>query len=556
MRYKQFVVANLLCVLLLLPSTTSVEVAGQGNAPSVGAKTSASVEQDFAEALTIIEDKYVDGAKLDYNTAFKSSIIGMLRALDPHSNYYDRQEFEELRTDQRSEYYGIGASIGARQVGGNTDTYVIAPTENSPAARAGLRFGDRIVEISGEAMRGKTFAEVRSRLRGPRGSVIKVKVERAATKNIETVDVARDVVPQPSIPSVYALSSGVGYIGLTDGFNTTTADELEVALANLQARNVRSLVLDLRDNPGGFVDQAVRVASKFLQRGQLVLTQKGRAQRGDRLYRSEEIAPVLLPLVVLVNGSSASASEIVAGALQDHDRALIVGENSFGKGLVQSIIPLEYGAGLTLTSAKYYTPSGRLIQRDYSNENLYEYYTRGNSKGANGGAGANQTRTESRTDTGRIVYGGGGIMPDEAAKPFLYSAAQLRLIDPTFAFVRELLSGRIAGFENYRAVEKLDYNHILLPTDFPVTDALYAGFKSYVANQNSYKLTSAQIDHNRDLVARQLRYNMLTATYGTTIAGQVFIADDPQVVKAIEVMPRARELALQAAMRLRRGRPS
>ncbi|MBA2503807.1 MAG: S41 family peptidase [Pyrinomonadaceae bacterium] len=391
MHYKQFVVAILLFHLLPSPSALNVKVAGQERTSPVGGETNASgaVERDFAETLTIIEDKYVDGSRLDYNTAFKSSIIGMLRALDPHSNYYDRQEFEELRTDQRSEYYGSGASISARQVEGNTDTYVITPSENSPAARAGLRFGDRIVEIGGEAMRGKSFAEVRSRLRGLRGSVIKVKVERAATKSMETVDVRRDVVPQPSIPSVYALPSGVGYIGLTDGFNTTTADELEVALADLQARNVRSLVLDLRDNPGGFVEQAVRVASKFLQRGQLVLTQKGRAQKGDRLYRSEEIAPVLLPLVVLVNNLSASASEIVAGALQDHDRALIVGENSFGKGLVQSIIPLEYGAGLTLTSAKYYTPSGRLIQRDYSNENLYDYYTRGNSNGANREARAN-----------------------------------------------------------------------------------------------------------------------------------------------------------------------
>ncbi|MBA2341137.1 MAG: PDZ domain-containing protein, partial [Pyrinomonadaceae bacterium] len=328
------------------------------------AGTTGAVEQDFSDALTIVEQNYVDGGKLDYNTVIKSSIIGMLRSLDPHSNYYDRAEFEELRTDQRSEYFGIGASINNWRLNGDqVDTYIMATFEGSPAERAGLRYGDRIVSVDGQTMAGKSSAEVRDKIRGPRGTTVKVAVERTSNGRTETVEITRDAVPQPSVPDYYMLRPGVGYVDMTRGFNYETAAELDRAIEVLRERGATSLVLDLRGNPGGFLDQAVKVADEFLSRGQVILTQKGRSRGGERTYKSNNNQPNVTPLVVLINGGSASASEIVAGALQDHDRALIVGENSFGKGLVQSIIPLEYGAGLTLTSAKYYTPSGRLIQR-------------------------------------------------------------------------------------------------------------------------------------------------------------------------------------------------
>jgi carboxyl-terminal processing protease len=325
---------------------------------------------------------------LNYNETIKSSIIGMLRTLDPHSNYYDRREFEELRNDQRSEYYGIGASINNWTIDSNTDTYIMATFEGSPAQRAGLRYGDRIAQVDGQDMRGKSSAEVRDRIRGPRGSEVRLMIERAATGRIEPVVITRDAVGQPSIPDYYMLRPGVGYIDMQRGFNTTTSDELERALTVLRGQAMTSLVLDLRNNPGGFLDQAVRVADRFLQRGQVILTQRGRtpasecsrraerAENGDCVHRARNESSDNTPLIVLINRGSASASEIVAGALQDHDRGLIVGETSFGKGLVQSIFFLEYGAGLTLTSAKYYTPSGRLIQRDYSNGSLYDYYRR------------------------------------------------------------------------------------------------------------------------------------------------------------------------------------
>jgi carboxyl-terminal processing protease len=540
-------------------TTTGKAPSGTTAAPSrrpsvrarINSNATAGVEQDFAEALTVIQDNYVDGKKLDYNNVFKSSIIGMLRSLDPHSNYYDREEFDELKTDQRSEYFGIGASIQNYTVGEQTDTYIAATFENSPAARAGLRYGDKIIEVDGVKMHGKSSLEVRDKIRGPRGSQVKVTVERASNARPETVEITRDAVPQPSIPDAYMLKPGVGYVDMTHGFNYTTTDELTQALEDLHKQGMTSLVLDLRNNPGGFLDQAIRVAEKFLRNGQLILTQKGRNGFTDKSYESNNPNPEMTPLVLLVNGNTASASEIVSGAMQDHDRALIVGQTTFGKGLVQSIIPLDYGAGLTLTSAKYYTPSGRLIQRDYSNGGFYDYYTRGGSNrfDEKDQPAAKPTGPESRTDTGRPVYGGGGIMPDETIKPRSINISQTRLLNPLFFFSRELVNGRVAGFESYKWQRGIDFEHELQPADFPFNDVLFKAFKDFVAKEPSWKNMLAQLDHNRDFVGLQLRYNVITAAYGKVSADRVLVQDDPQVSKAIDVLPRARELAMTAAMR-------
>jgi carboxyl-terminal processing protease len=511
-------------------------------APS-GAVT--SIQKDFDEALKVIQDQYIDGRKLDYNDIFKSSIIGMLRSLDPHSNYYDREEFDELKTDQRSEYFGIGASIQSYVHGDDLDTYITATFDGSPAAKAGLRFGDRIVEVDGVTMRGKPSIEVRDKIRGPRGSTVKVTLERAADKRLEKVDIVRDAVPQPSIPDAYILKPGVGYIDMTRGFNYTTTDELLDSLERLHAKGMTSLVLDLRNNPGGFLDQAIHVAEVFLRNGQLILTQKGRNGYRDNSYESRNNSPDMTPLVILVNENTASASEIVAGAMQDHDRALIVGQTSFGKGLVQSIIPLEQGAGLTLTSAKYFTPSGRLIQRDYSNGGFYDYYTHGGSNARAQKEPAKPTGPEKKTDTGRAVYGGGGISPDESVEARTISLAQRRILSPAFSFSRDLLNGRVPGFDNYRLTKAIDYRHDLLSDELIVSDALFKAFKDFVASDPSYKVTPAMLDKNRSFVEVQLRFNMVTAAYGRVVGDRVAIMqDDPQVAKAVEVLPKARDLAM------------
>ena len=515
----------------------------RGRAPS-GAST-ANVERDFDEALKVVQDQYVDGTKLDYNSVFKSSIIGMLRSLDPHSNYDDREEFEELKTDQRSEYFGIGASIQTYIYGVDADTYITATFDNSPAARAGLKFGDRIVEVDGVPMRGKQSIEVRDKIRGPRGSTVQITLERAADKKLEKVEIVRDAVPQPSIPDAYMLKPGVGYIDMTRGFNYTTTDELLDALERLHGKGMNSLVLDLRNNPGGFLDQAIHVAEVFLRNGQRILTQKGRNGYRDNTYESRNSSPDQTPLIILVNENTASASEIVAGAMQDHDRALIVGQTSFGKGLVQSIIPLQYGSGLTLTSAKYYTPSGRLIQRDYSNGGLYDYYTHGGATSGTQKDPVKPTGPESRTDTGRAVYGGGGITPDENVDARTISLNQRRLLSPTFVFARDLVNGRVRGFESNKITNPVDSRHELGSDEFKVSDALFRAFKEFATSDPAFKITPAMIDKNRNFVEVQLRFNVVTAAYGRVIGDRVFIAqDDPQVAKAVEVVPKARDLAM------------
>lgn len=512
-------------------------------------EAAAAVEQDFAEAIAVIEAHYVDGKKLDYNTVFKSSIIGMLRSLDPHSNYYDRDEFDEFKTEQRSEYFGIGASIGNQRIKEKIDTYIIATFENSPAAKAGLLFGDRIVKVNDVEATDKSSLDVRDKIRGPRGSIVKLTVERAATGRVEIVEITRNAVSQPSIPDAYMIGRGVGYIDMTHGFNYTTAEELAYALEYLHDRGMTSLVLDLRNNPGGLLDQAIRVAEKFLPSGQVILTQRGRNRLDERVYPSENSTPDQIPMVVLINNNSASASEIVAGAMQDHDRALLVGENSFGKGLVQSISSLEYGTGLTLTTAKYYTPSGRLIQRDYSNGSMYDYML---------GAGREsdpkkRSGPESHTDLGRPVYGSAGIAPDETVKPRSIRASDARLLNPAFAFSRDLVNGRITGFEAYKVQRAIDFNHKLETTDFPMTDALYQAFKSFVLKDPSWNATTAQLDSSRAFVELQIRYNLVTAAYGRITAEQVLVQDDPQVAKALEALPRARQLTL-SAMRAGQGK--
>jgi carboxyl-terminal processing protease len=519
-------------------------------APNVA---TATVAQDFSDAVSVVQEHYVDGNKIDYNNVYKSSIQGMLRVLDPHSNYFDKEEFDEMKTDQRSEYFGIGASIQNYAIGESVDTYIAATFQNAPASRAGLRFGDRIDAVDGISMHGKSSAEVRDKIRGPRGTHVKLTITHASTSRADIVEIVRDAVPQPSVPDAYMIRPGVGYIDMTRGFNYDTAEGLQGALDFLHARGMNSLVLDLRNNPGGFLEQAIHVAETFLPAGQLILTQKGRNGMNDHSYESRNSDPDRTPLVILVNDYTASASEIVAGAMQDHDRAMIVGQTSFGKGLVQSIIPLEQG-GLTLTSAKYFTPSGRLIQRDYSDGGFYNYIYRGGTLRDDKDDQSRPAGPASRTDTGRPVYGGGGITPDEMIKPQLLSAMQGRLRDPLFFFARDVATGRVPGLEGYKVDRTIQFGHDLEATDFPMNDMVFKAFKDYVAGNANWKVFTPQLDRNRPFIETQIRFQLATAAYGTVSALQVLMKQDPQVAKAVEVVPRARDLAM-AAMRARNQQP-
>ncbi|HSK70210.1 MAG TPA: S41 family peptidase [Pyrinomonadaceae bacterium] len=510
-----------------------------------------TIEADVAEALTLIESNHVNGKKLNYNDVFKTAADSMLHSLDPHSNYFDAKEFEQFRTDQNSRYYGIGATIGdLRDAKGDVvATFIKATFENAPANRAGLRYGDKIIEVNGTSMLGKPFSEVREFLRGPRGTAAKLVVERYGTGKREAVEIIRDAVSQPSIAEAYMVRPGIGYIGMTGGFNYTTYNEFREAMQQLKAQGMQQLVLDLRNNGGGLVNQAYQVANTFLKSGQTVFTQKGRVEGAARSFAADNPSPDNTPIVVLVNRSTASASEILAGALQDHDRALIVGETTFGKGLVQNpfVFP-EYGSMLLLTIAKYETPSGRLIQRDYSNGSLYDYYS-------NGGSFEDENKPvqpkgeEKRTASGRVVYSGGGINPDVAIKARTITSERARfqrkLNDPLFAFALDVAYGKAKGFETLKIDRPITFEYDIKTGDFRVDETIFQAFKKYAVEK--YNFTPAQIDREREFVERTLRTELVTAAYGTTTSYQVFNDYDDQLLRAIELLPEAKQLAIRGA---------
>jgi len=290
------------------------------------------------------------------------------------------------------------------------------------------------------------------------------------------------------------------------------------------------------------------VANTFLSKGQTVFTQKGRLEGTADTYPSTNATPDNTPIVVLVNRNTASASEILTGALQDHDRALVVGETTFGKGLVQNPFQLEYGSMLLLTIAKYETPSGRLIQRDYSNGDLYDYYTKGGTYRDEVGA-QTPKGPESKTDSGRTVYGGGGITPDEVVKPQTVSnesiKIQQKLVNPIFAFALDLAYGKAPGFEPYKVDKPIKFDYDIKNKDFEVTDNLYQAFKNYALQK--YKVPASQIDREKEFVYRILRTELVTAAYGSQTSFQVFNEYDNQLLRAIELLPQAKQLALEGA---------
>lgn len=493
---------------------------------------------DLEEALAIIKKNYA-GA-VDNKEIVKTSIESMLRTLDPHSNYFDADEYRDLRDDQHSEYSGIGSTIANYEHRGVLDTYVVATFNGSPASKAGLKFGDRISAVDGESMTGKTSDYVRDKVRGRSGSVVKVTVQHADGQ-ISVVEIRRGRVPQPSIPDAYILRDGIGYVDMTEGFNYTTYAEFDAAMRDLRSRGMNSLVLDLRGNTGGILEQAVKVVEKFVPAGSIVVTQRGRFRIDNRVWKSYNPAAESIPVVVLVDGNSASASEVVAGALQDHDRALILGEKTFGKGLVQSVIDLPAGSGLTITTARYYTPSGRSIQRDYSDGSLYDYFNHRTPE-----AEIAKLRTETETATHRKVFGGDGIEPDEVLKAGQMSAEQVELLDPIFYFSTKLVNGNLHGLERF----KLTPAFIRSGVEYPeIGDDVIDAFLTEIRKDPSVKAYVQAAEQDRKFIAKRIRYNLAMAASGQAGANRTLIKSDPQITAAVLAMPRAAQLA-QAARRV------
>jgi carboxyl-terminal processing protease len=494
----------------------------------------------FEEALNTVQENYAGKADLERLGQF--SIQGMLHQLDPHSSFFTKSQFDDLQTETNSRIYGIGVTIIRR----HDRVYIISATPGAPGHNAGLRYGDAIVAIDGQNVKDWTTDQVMHRVRGEKGEAVELTVERAGVFEPVTVRIRRDEVRLPTVRNAFMVGQGgIGYIALTGGFSSKTDEELTAAMTRLRGEGMRQLILDLRGNPGGLLDQAVEVARKFLPPGQKIVEVRGREDHySPRVYEvPDNNIPETMPMVILIDRRSASASEVVAGALQDHDRALIVGENSFGKGLVQSVNKIWGGAGLTLTVAKYYTPTGRSIQRDYSSISFYDYYLKRNEEGQ--ATNPSQKGDALRTDLGRTVYGGGGITPDIEVKSPDSGALRGRLLFGIFDFVRQLVAGQVIGFREYRIIETQPHKNVSAEeiNRFPITEQLLAQFRLHISTKRHFNVTDEQFNANLAFIQSWMRREIVTAAYGPEAGEQTYLSEDTQLKKAIESLDQARMLA-------------
>ncbi|MBI4905076.1 MAG: S41 family peptidase [Acidobacteria bacterium] len=469
----------------------------------------------FTKVLDAVEANFADAVKTE-KAIYDGAIPGMLRTLDPHSNFFDPTELQRFRENQKGQYFGVGMFVGYR----NNHVTVMYPFQGSPAKNAGLRPGDRIFRVNGKSTEKSTVEDVVGMLKGPRGTPVQVSVQRDGLTELVNFELHRDQVDRPSVPTAVWLKQGVAYIRI-ESFNENTSREFESELKRLGEEKVEGLVIDLRENPGGILQEAVAVTERFLEKGQSVVAQRGRisteraytARRGNQGRK--------YPIVVLVSRGSASASEIVSGALQDHDRAWILGENTFGKGLVQAPYPLSGDCSLLLTIARYYTPSGRLIQRDYSKGTFFEYLYPKNTATRN-------SRDVKSTDSGRVVYGGGGIAPDEKWE------------NPKLNKFQSMLLGRGAFFY-YTAKYFGPKKDAKLPEVWQPDAETMEDFRAFLTERR-IPYEESELVTNLDWVKRQLRLEMLTTAIGKEKSDEVAVSSDPEVLRAIESMSRAKAL--------------
>lgn len=475
--------------------------------------------RSFTQVYEVVQQNYAEPVNPD-KAIYNGAIPGMLRVLDPHSNFFDPKSYSALREEQRGKYYGVGMQVGPR----NNKVIVIAPFTGAPAYRAGIRPGDIIIAVDGKPTDNMSTSDVADLLKGPKGTTVKITVLREGTDKPIDFNVVRDEIPRYSVDVHFIIKPGIGYIHV-NAFQETTDHEVAQALDQLQQQGeLKGLILDLRQNPGGLLSEGVGVADKFLKKGQVIVSHHGRSSP-EKVYRAAHgNGGKEYPLVVLVNRGTASAAEIVAGAIQDHDRGLIVGETTFGKGLVQTVYPLSENTGLALTTAKYYTPSGRLIQRDYNGVSLYDYYY--NNRDAGDGTPATPSREVKMTDSGRTVYGGGGINPDIVIPPLKSSKFQDTMYQK-YAFF---------NFSKHYVI-----NHKVTQS-FVVDDSVMMEFRKFLDSQQiSY--TEADLIENNDWVRANIKAELFTNEFGQQEGLKVHAETDPAVQKALDLIPKAKELA-------------
>lgn len=522
--------AGIFLIALLAVSAVIGGVYGPAvRARDTGTTSMEQAVETFSNVLAVVQHDYAKPLKV--NTAvYDGAIPGMLGVLDPHSTFFDSKQFALLREDQNGRYFGVGMQIGA--FGGRT--VVIEPFPGSPAYKAGLRPGDVIVEVDGKSCKGLSTTEVANLLKGPRGTVVKVGVGREGWNKPLQFTITREEIPHPSVDYYTLLGPGIGYVHILTFESEDTADELAAAMKKLDAPRLQGLILDLRDNPGGLLNQAVKVADMFLAKGQLIVSHHGRNSPEQRYYALHGNDGNHVPVVVLVNGNTASASEIVSGALQDHDRGLIAGGTTFGKGLVQTVTQLSYGTGLALTTARYYTPSGRLIQRPYQNISYWEY--RFDPRPA-------PKPKAYLTDSGRTVYGGGGITPDVKIPAAKLDPFQTKLILAGVFFPPMPDSPLEIGVGDF--TRSFLGQRPTVTKDFTVDQGVIDALEQFLTRQHvSY--TPQDIQENLDWLKWQIKREVFTSVFGADAGFKVDLEHDAQVQQAMTLIPQARSLYANA----------
>jgi len=487
-------------------------------AAAAGPNDQRDLVKNFTTVLAIVERNYADPVDVD-KAIYDGAIPGMLRVLDPHSNFFDPRQYALFREEQQGKYYGVGMTVQPRE----NQTMVLAPFVGSPAYKAGIRPGDIILKVNDKSCEGLTTTEVADMLKGPKGTTVHISLGREGWEKPIEVSVVRDEIPRPGVEFFTMVKPGVGYVRVST-FNETTDSDLSDALKQLEVGRLDGLIIDLRNNGGGLLNQAVGMADMFLDKGEIVVSHRGRSSSERPYYVIHGNQGVQVPLIVLINGQSASASEIVAGAIQDHDRGLVVGETSFGKGLVQTQYPLNEDTALLLTTARYYTPSGRLIQRDYKNISLYDYHY--NPKPP-------QTPEVKLTDSGRQVFGGGGITPDDAiAAPKLDDFQQLLLRRGVFYPFQQ----GVGDFTRFYLGERPE-----ITKDFVVDDAVMGRLRKYL-DQQHIRYTEPEIQDNLVWLKWKIKREVFTSVFGQNDGYKVELQGDAQVQKAIELIPQAKAL--------------
>jgi carboxyl-terminal processing protease len=474
--------------------------------------------KSFTRVLSIVERNYADPVDVD-KAIYDGAIPGMLRVLDPHSNFFDPRQYALFREEQQGKYYGVGMTVQGR----DNQTIVLAPFVGSPAYKAGIRPGDVILKVDGKACTGLTTTEVADMLKGAKGTTVHISLGREGWDKPIDVTVVRDEIPRPGVEYFTMAKPGIGYVRVST-FNETTDNDLAEALKQLDVSKLDGLIIDLRNNGGGLLNQAVGMADMFLDKNEIVVSHRGRSSSEKRYYALRGNQGIEVPLIVLINGQSASASEIVGGSIQDHDRGLIVGETSFGKGLVQTQYPLSEDTALLLTTARYYTPSGRLIQRDYKNISLYDYHY--NPKPP-------RAPEVKLTDSGRQVFGQGGITPDDAVPaPKLNDFEQSLLRRGVFYPFPQ----GVGDFVRHYLGEKPE-----ISKDFVADDAVITQFRKYLDLQH-IKFTEPDIQDNLAWIKWKIKREVFTTVFGLNDGYKVELQEDPQLQKAEELIPQARAL--------------